>query len=113
MHEAEQQVMGFDHSEVGGELARQWQLPPLLTDCIAHHHDVAHAERHPRETALIHLANICALMAEIDSLDPADVDPVDPLAWQFTGLTEEVIEPTVRAVQAEIVETERLFLDTP
>ena len=28
IYQAERQVMGFDHSEVGGELARQWQHDP-------------------------------------------------------------------------------------
>jgi len=108
--QAEHEVMGFDHAEVGGELARQWQLPPLLEECIAHHHAIANAKSHPRETALIHLANIIALMAEIDTLDPDDVPPIDPLAWELTGLNEDSVEPAMRAIQAEVVEVEKLFL---
>lgn len=111
VYEAERQVMSFDHSEVGGELARQWKLPPLLEDCIAHHHDIANAKHHPRETALVHIANIIALMAELDTLDPADVSPIDPRAWEITGLSEESVEPAVRLAQAEIIEAEKLFLD--
>jgi putative nucleotidyltransferase with HDIG domain len=111
IYQAERQVMGFDHSEVGGELARQWQLPPLLEDCIAHHHGIANATHFPRETALVHLANIVALMAELDTLDPDDVSPIDPLAWEITGLSEESVEPAVRQAQEEIIEAEKLFLD--
>ena len=111
VYEAERQVMSFDHSEVGGELARQWKLPPLLEDCIAHHHDIANAKHHPRETALVHIANVIALMAELDTLDPADVSPIDPRAWEITGLSEESVEPAVRLAQAEIIEAEKLFLD--
>lgn len=109
--QAEQEVMGFDHADVGGELARQWKLPALLVDCIASHHDIAKAETNSRETALVHIANIIALMAEIDTLDPADVAPIDPLAWETTGLSDESIEPAVRAIQAEVVEVEKLFLN--
>jgi putative nucleotidyltransferase with HDIG domain len=111
IYQAERQVMGFDHSEVGGELARQWQLPPLLEDCIAHHHGITNATQFPRETALVHLANIIALMAELDTLDPDDVSPIDPLAWEITGLTEESVEPAVRQAQEEIIEAEKLFLN--
>lgn len=113
VHAAEQQAMGFDHSEVGGELARAWKLPPLLEDCIAHHHDIENAKRFPRETALVHIANIVALMAELDTLDPSDVSPIDPRAWEVTGLTEESVEPAVRQAQEEIIEAEKLFLDKP
>ena len=111
VYQAENQVMGFDHSNVGGELARQWSLPPMLEECIAYHHDVQQAQSYPLETAVVHIANILALMAEIDTLDPDDVSPVDPLAWELTGLVaEEVIEPVVREAQEEIAEAEKLFL---
>ena len=110
VHEAERQAAGIDHAEVGGELARQWQLPPLLEECIAYHHDIGKAKRYPRETALTHIANIVAQMAEIDTLDPADVPPIDPAAWEVTGLSEQSIEPVVREVQAMINEVESLFM---
>ncbi|MBI5922665.1 MAG: HDOD domain-containing protein [Betaproteobacteria bacterium] len=109
VHEAERKVMGVDHAEVGGELARHWNLPSLLQECIAHHHAVASAKQHPREVALVHLANVFALMAEVDSLDPGDVSPIDPLAWELTGLSDDCVDAAVREAQAEIHEAEQLF----
>ncbi len=109
VHQAEQKVLGFDHGDVGGELAREWHLPPLLEECIACHHDIARSRHHRRETALIHLANAIAIMAELNSLDPLDVPPFDPAAWELTGLTPDCIEPAVREAQAAINEVERLF----
>jgi putative nucleotidyltransferase with HDIG domain len=108
---AERQVIGFDHGEVGGEMAKQWNLPSLLEECIAHHHDIASAKRHPREAAIVHLGNILALMAELDDIEQDDVPPIDPLVWELTGLTEDCIEPAVREAQTELAEVERLFLD--
>lgn len=110
VYQAERQVIGFDHAQVGGELARQWNLPPLLEECIAYHHSIGEAKRHPRETALVHLANILAQMAELDTLNSDDVSPIDPYAWEITGLDEAVIELVVREAQEEIVEAEKLFL---
>lgn len=107
---AERQVLGFDHAEVGGELARQWKLPPLLEECIACHHDIGSAQRYPREVALVHIANLLAQMAELDTLDIADVSPIDPLAWDITGLDDTVIEAVVREAQQEIIEAEKLFI---
>ena len=111
VYQAERQIIGFDHSEVGGEMARQWNLPPLLEECIAHHHDIASAKRHPREVALVYLGNILALMAELDSFELDDFAPIDPLAWSLTGLSEVCIEAAVREAQAEIVDVERLFMN--
>lgn len=110
VYQAERQIIGFDHAQVGGELARQWHLPPLLEECIAYHHSIGEAQRYPRETALVHLANILAQMAEVDTLDSDDVSPIDPRAWEITGLDEAVIELVVREAQEEIIEAEKLFL---
>jgi putative nucleotidyltransferase with HDIG domain len=108
---AERQIMGFDHAEVGGELARQWKLPPLLEECVEFHHNIKPGLRFPREVALVHIANILALMAEVRTLDPHDVSPIDPQAWTLVGLSaDEVIEEVVGEAQAEIAEAEKLFL---
>lgn len=107
---AEQQVIGFDHARVGGELARQWKLPPMLEECIEFHHDVNPALRFPREVALVHIANVLALMAEINTLDASDVSPIDPRAWELTGLSPgAVMESAVLEAQSEVVEAEKLF----
>lgn len=109
VHQAEQQIIGFDHAEVGGKLAAQWKLPPLLVECIACHHSISQAEHYPREVALVHLANSLAQMAEVDTLEAEDATPIDPLAWEVTGLDESIIEEVIREAQAEIIETEKLF----
>ncbi len=112
VYQAEQQILGCDHAEVGGELARQWRLPAMLAECIAYHHDIQKAQMCPQETALVHIANILALMAEVDTLDLHEVAPIDLLAWEITALdAAEVIEQTVREAQQDIAEAEKLFLD--
>jgi HD-like signal output (HDOD) protein len=36
--EAEERVLGFNHSMVGTRIAERWNLPPLLVNIIRHHH---------------------------------------------------------------------------
>lgn len=110
INEAEQQVIGIDHAQVGFELAHKWNLPPMIQECIAFHHHIAVANSYPREVALIHIANVVAQMAELDSLDPFSLPPIDPLAWEITGLAESSVEPAMRAAQQEITEIEKLFI---
>jgi len=108
--EAEAEIVGFDHAEVGGALAESWRLPDMLRECIACHHAPARATGHPREAALIHIANSLAQLAEIDSLDLDDAPPIDAAAWIAAGLDPDAVEPVVRAAQAEFVAIEQLFL---
>jgi putative nucleotidyltransferase with HDIG domain len=111
VYQAEQQIMGFDHAQVGGELARQWKLPKMLVECIEHHHNIRTEMSFSREVALVHIANILALMAEVRTFDPGDVSPIDPHAWEILDLEpEEVIHATVEEVQKEIAEAEQVFL---
>ncbi|MEZ4388738.1 MAG: HDOD domain-containing protein [Candidatus Krumholzibacteriia bacterium] len=38
-HETEQELLGFDHAQVGALLVGKWKLSPMLEDVIGHHHD--------------------------------------------------------------------------
>ena len=59
LHLVEQEVIGFDHAEVGGELLRQWQLPRSLWEAVACHHRPAVA-RDRLTAAIICLADTLA-----------------------------------------------------
>jgi putative nucleotidyltransferase with HDIG domain len=110
VNQAEQQVMGFDHAQVGEQLSQQWKLPAMLSECIAFHHNIHAAKRYPREVALVHIANILALMAEVHTLEPADVSPIDPDAWKITGLSvADAVVATVQEIQAEFADAEKVF----
>jgi putative nucleotidyltransferase with HDIG domain len=111
VYQAEQEIIGFDHAQVGGELARQWKLPPMLEECVEFHHNIRGEMRYPREVTLVHIANILALMAEVHTLDPNDVPPVDSVAWEMVGLKpEDVINQAISEAEEEISEAEELFL---
>ncbi len=110
VYQAERKIIGFDHAQVGGALADLWQLPPLLRECLCYHHDIAAStEKYRREVALVHIANEMALLAELRLDCFADIDPLDPLAWEVTGLDEEQVLPLLEEVQLEIIEAEQLF----
>ncbi|BCS33011.1 HD family phosphohydrolase [Luteitalea sp. TBR-22] len=76
--EAERQVLGMDHGELGGYVARHWGLPERVAAAITHHHTPAAA----RSTIcdVVHLSNGVAklsgfgpLIAEIDGPIEGDV----------------------------------------
>ncbi|GAB6039549.1 HDOD domain-containing protein [Endothiovibrio diazotrophicus] len=109
IHQAEQRVLGFDHGDVGGELAHLWQLPPILEECIRHHHAVERAEAFQAETALVHIANIAAQMAELKTLDPEQAPPISAAAWKLSGLDRAAVETAVTEAMEGIDEASKLF----
>jgi len=110
MYQAEHEVLGFDHAQVGGLLLRHWRLPALLEECVTHHHTPTQAQRFPVEVAIVHIANVIAVLAEINSTNLEDVPLIQNAAWKQAGLSKEVIEPVMRECQKQFRETRILFL---
>jgi putative nucleotidyltransferase with HDIG domain len=108
--EAEQEIIGFDHAEVGGELAHRWALPTNLQECIAYHHDPAQAKQNRVETAIVHIANSIAALAEQDTQNLDNAPRIHKIAWELTGLDQGVIAPTIASVQAQIGGARALLL---
>jgi putative nucleotidyltransferase with HDIG domain len=45
--EAERELFGFDHAEVGGVMAEKWSLPEEVRDAVARHHQVLLDDSNP------------------------------------------------------------------
>ena len=110
MHQAEQEILGFDHAQVGGLLLHHWRLPALLVECVACHHTPTAARQFPTEVAIVHIANVIATLAEINSLHLEDVPVIQRTAWKQAGLKDHVIEPVMRDIQKQFREARLLFL---
>ena len=108
--EAERHVFGFDHTEVGAELIKSWNLAPVLQECVAFHHTPEKAKDFPAEVALINIANAVAVMADFDSMSPDDEIPkINPLSWKLTGLSKEDVVDAIKLAQNEINEVESVL----
>lgn len=61
--QAENGLLGQDHTQVGYELARHWKLPQALQEVIRHHHHPAKAgEEHQALAYAVHLGDVVAMM---------------------------------------------------
>jgi len=96
--QVEQDLIGFDHAEVGGELIKIWQMPGSLEQALRYHHEPAKAEDATMEICLVHMANVITGMAEqeLDVDVELNVQPIAQIAWDVTGLDESVIEPILK-----------------
>lgn len=100
--EAEREIIGFDHAEVGGELAHRWSLPTNLQECIAYHHDPAQAKQNRAEVAIVHIANSIATLAELNTQELDHAPRIHDIAWELTGLDSDIIAPTIASVQTQV-----------
>lgn len=62
--EAEQDVLGMDHTSVGGVIAKQWHFSPHMIYMIENHHLTNSASRNDPATATLYLADMVAMMVD-------------------------------------------------
>ena len=104
LHLAERELFGFDHGEVGAELMSSWNLPDSFMATTRYHHTPSAAERYRLETATVHLADVIAGMAHGTGAGTGQVAPLEPGAWELTGLTVDIMEPVVAEADAQFQE---------
>ena len=108
-YQAERKVLGFDHAQVGGALLAQWSLPAHLIETTTFHHEPEHAKNFPRETAMIHVANTLASMAQLDTSNIEDVPPMNEGSLISLGLSYDHLPGIIQAIQQEILDVEQVL----
>lgn len=63
--EAERAVLGFDHAQVGGVIARKWNFPDILVEAISRHHAPQHEQADNTALHAVHIGNAVAKMLGI------------------------------------------------
>ena len=63
--DAENEILGFNHAQVGGIIAREWNLPEILIESILFHHQPEKAKENPELVSIIHIADcICSMIGQ-------------------------------------------------
>ena len=66
-YQAEEEILGFNHTDFGPWLVDKWLLPEKLSDVISHHHSIEKAEGESRKlVAIVRLADLICLYHKLD-----------------------------------------------
>ena len=83
--QVEEEILGFDHAELGAFVADQWRLPKQLTTAIRYHHDPDRYQgEHAEMVYVVALANFFCHLKDLSSLGVSHTQP-PPAEW-FTAL---------------------------
>lgn len=94
--EAEREILGVDHAEVGGLIAQHWRLPEGIRIGIAFHHDPARAEH-----VLADLVHVASWIADL-ACPAADCVP-DTLLDPAVATRLAVSSPSLEAVLLNVL----------
>jgi HD-like signal output (HDOD) protein len=113
--EAEQEMLGISHPEVGRLLGEKWHMPPDIIQVIAFHHDVEKATEYRSLVALVSLVDLLCRMSAVGYGYPEDrqVDFREERAFQVLlsecpELTKLDWERFTFDMEAYLVEVQRL-----
>jgi putative nucleotidyltransferase with HDIG domain len=99
--EAEQEILGIDHAEVGGLLGKRWKLPDNIVTIIRHHHDSVDPANDPMPLCLAHLANLLCLQMGIGTGDRGLASRPAPNLIKALGWSAETLDACVSSAWLE------------
>ena len=103
--------LGFDHTDVGGELLKRWNLPPHICASVINHHTPQRAGAHKQAAAVIHVADVLVNGIACGSSGERYVPPLDPAAWEQLGLAPSIVGPTLKLLGQQLNDTLAMLLD--
>jgi len=102
MVEAEEEVLGFNHADVGGWLCERWKFPPLLVSSISFHHQVENVDaNYILMTSIVHLADILCKRAQIGSGGDNKIPDIQLPAQKHLKLQEDDLGKMVEQLKQE------------
>lgn len=87
LYEIERQRLGFDHADAGGALLRRWKLPTRVAEPVEYHHRCNQAGQFPRESAVLHCADLLAHALACDNEGNRTVPPLITGSWERLSIS--------------------------
>jgi len=111
--QAEQQIIGIDHAEVGACLAENWNLPVSIVGAVRWHHQPEVPVLDPLIVNLVHIADALCLMAGVGaSLDSLSYRPSSHSLARL-GLQLKPLDEILYEVLHELLKVRTLFKFRP
>lgn len=105
LYHVERERLQFDHADIGGNLLRKWKIPPGVAEPVECHHRSHLAELYPRETCLLHLADIFAHALELGSSGGMFVPQLDDRIWAGLNLSPLLFSSLIKQIDKTFAET--------
>ena len=110
LYEAEREVLGFTHCRLGEQVAMRWDLPDLIVDAVAFHHEPDVTERHNLETRIVEAADTLARAMSLGSSGDGRVGPIPAQTREMLELEADEVEPLMEAIRTGFNETSAYVL---
>jgi HD-like signal output (HDOD) protein len=107
--QAENEIFGFNHMDVGDWLTSRWELPQDIRVPIVHHHNPAKTEYAREITTLVHLADSLCYEIQFGLPGLEAPPPVDAAMIAQLGFTQEDLDAVKASANDEIEKFQAAF----
>jgi putative nucleotidyltransferase with HDIG domain len=111
--EAEKEILGIDHAELGAKISEQWQFPEMIVSAIRYHHTPNRATQHRNLVNLIYLCDVVALLTGIGGGADGLSYQADNRVMREFHLQEKDIEKFIAEVNERMNAVENLLTLNP
>jgi len=108
---AERKILGLDHAEVGGWLAKRWNLPNKLIEPISCHHDPRLAKNEQLSSAVVHFGNIVIRGMGYCHGDDIWVPPMSQRAYRLLDLSAVDIDEILDEIEDKLWDVKGFSLE--
>ena len=111
--EAEKDLVGTNHAEVGYQIALHWKLPEPLCATIKHHHYPNKAEQEHRPLVyLVHLGDMLAMMAGSGTGSDSLAYKIDPGYQDYAAFGKDDLSEVLLNVQEQFAKTKNSIVES-
>ena len=110
LRDAETHILGYDHSQVGEALLKSWNYPPNLVQAVACHNHPMSAGAFQIEASVVHVANYLISVMELGCSGEHYVEPLQTKAWERLGLSTDLLQSFMDAIDEQFAAVEQTFL---
>jgi putative nucleotidyltransferase with HDIG domain len=108
--QAEEEILGLTHAEVGGQLASEWKFSENLQNVIMYHHAPESARRYQRLVGLVHLADAICRTLQFGSGGDMLAPQIDSAVMDRFALTEKGLQMFTETAREDLESAESFLM---
>ena len=108
--DAELEVLGVDHAEIGSWLAEEWGLPERLAIPISFHHEPETATKFKDRVAVVHIADSIVRAFGVGSGGDNGVVRISAPSWELVGMDTVDLSLLMKKIYSDLEEVDNYRL---
>ncbi|MFW5775404.1 MAG: HDOD domain-containing protein [Chitinivibrionales bacterium] len=107
--QAEQEIIGVTHTQIGSTLADKWALPIEVEKVLVHHHQPEQAQMACELVSLVHVADYLCHQIGVDVFKSQDRVPVSKKSLEIVGIGDEEVAEFIEIARQNLIHSDEFL----